>query len=304
MANIVKSEQGVVSYVPFGGADIELGEEAIVPVPDYCLLQYATGLPAQRPKLDSDGCEMFDEDTGEQLFDNLLYSGFFSECEKDKALDAAMMTIGCPWVYIAHGNGDVKRHWAICKPTVFIVARGVPASEASRGDLGMVYTWRQQRNSLAKRSVVYVQLMIRDLLPHYTKPLVFTCKSTQTRDILNILRLQYKALATAREAYHKATGRDIALPLSAYSLKIGPSSKPDRRGEGENSKTIFPMGHGVPEKIDAKYLQKHEMPLEYTDLLKEATEKSVEWATAKMAAIASGAEPHEPWLEQGATQAS
>lgn len=55
---------------------MDLGEDAMVPAPEYPLLQYATGLPAQRPKLDAQGSPQYDGETGEALMDNLYYAGF------------------------------------------------------------------------------------------------------------------------------------------------------------------------------------------------------------------------------------
>src|SRR5215467_9903597 len=103
------------TYVPFGGVDVNLGKEAVMPAPEYPLLQYATGLPAQRPKLDGEGRGMYDEDTGEALYDSLYYAGFFTACKKDKALDDAMRAKGAKWIDIIHGSGEVVKHWAIEK---------------------------------------------------------------------------------------------------------------------------------------------------------------------------------------------
>src|ERR1700744_2305681 len=112
-------------YVPFGGLNADRGEDAVAPPPEYPLLQYATGLPAQRPRLDAQGYQEYDEDTGEALMDNLYYAGFFTACDKDKALDEAMRAKGMPWIDIVHGSGEVVRHWMIEKPALFLMAKGI-----------------------------------------------------------------------------------------------------------------------------------------------------------------------------------
>lgn len=295
MANIVTTNSTEI-YVPFGGVDVQLGEEAQTPTPEYPLLQYATGLPAQRPKLDNEGRQIIDEDTGEVVWDNLYYAGFFTACDRDKELDAAMQKRGMPWIDIVHGNGEVVRHWMIERPALFLLAMGVPSNANSNGQLGIAYQWRQKRNSTKSETVLYVQVVIRQLLPDYTRPFVFTVKSTQTVDALNAMRRQYKVLARAHEELRKA-GRDMALPLWAYSILFGASKKQELRGQEGASKTIFPMLCGVPDTITPAYLQKHEVPLEYVDHLRECTVHAVEWAKGLSERIASGVETQEPWKQ-------
>lgn len=289
MTNIVPTNNKEVSvYVPFGGANVELGEAAIVPAPEYPLLQYATGLPAHRPKFDTNGQQLIDEESGEPVWDNLYYAGFFTACGKDKALDAAMEKHNVPWIDIVHGNGEVARHWMIEKPTLFIVAKGIPSNANSGGQYGMVYMWRQKRNSTKSETVLNVQVIIRQLLPDYVKPFVFTMKSTQTADALMAMRRQYKVLAKAREFVG-----NMALPLWAYSAPFGPSKKQEARGGDGASKMIYPMLSSIPDEISALYLQRHEVGIEYIDHFKECTENAVKWAQESTQRIASGVEPQQ-----------
>jgi hypothetical protein len=233
MANTIASSNTKDIYVPFGGIEVDLGEDAVTPAPEYPLLQYATGLPAQRPKLDSDGFQMYDEDTGEALMDNLYYAGLFTACDKDKALDEAMRAKGIPWIDIVHGSGEVVRHWSLEKPAFFLMAKGIPSNGNSKGEYGVVYMWRQKRNSTKSETVLYIQVIIRQLLPDYAKPFVFTMKSTQTTDALNAMKRQYKVLAKAREELRRFD-KDMALPLWSYSALFGASKRQEQRGpEGE-----------------------------------------------------------------------
>lgn len=292
MANITttNTSKEVTEYIPFGGADVEFGEGAVVPAPENPLLQYATGLPAMRPKFDAQGNPAYDEETGEVLVDNLYYAGFFTALGKDKELDAAMEKHNVPWIDIVHGSGEVARHWMIEKPTLFLMAMGIPSNANSGGQYGMVYMWRQKRNSTKSETILNAQVIIRQLLPDYTKPFVFTMKSTQTADALMAMRRQYKVLAKAREFVGS-----MALPLWAYSAPFGPSKKQEVRGGDGASKMIYPMLSGIPDEISPLYLQRHEVGVEYIDHFKECTERAVEWATSLTQRIASGAEPHEPW---------
>ena len=290
-------QKNVVKYIPFGGNKVNLGPEAMTPEPEYPLLQYATGLPAQRPKLDSEGKALIDEDTGEVLMDQIYYTGFFTEVGKDKVLDDTMTQGGAPSVLITHGGGEVKRHWALMKPAVFLCANGIATARNTGGQMGMVHVWRTKRNSTASESVLYVQMIVRQLLPHYTKPFVFTVKSTQTTDALKAMTKQYKVLRRAHEALQR-NGGDMDLPLWAYSLPLAASKQQEMRTGAKGQKAIYPMISLTPDEIPDAYLQRHEIPLEYVDLLKAATEKAVEWATALTERIASGVEPHEPWQQE------
>lgn len=296
---IVSTSQAMGVYIPFGGAKVDLGEDAVVPAPEYPLLQYATGLPAQRPKLDAQGRQQIDEETGEALMDNLYYAGFFTDCGKDKDLDAAMEKHGMPWIDIVHGNGEVVRHWMIERPAIFLMAKGIPSNAMSLGKYGMVYMWRQKRNSTKSETILYAQVIIRQLLPDYTKPFVFTMKSTQTTDVLGAMRRHYKVLAQAREELRRH-GHEIALPLWSYSVLFGASKKQEQRGKEGASKTIFPMISGIPDEITAAYLQRHEVPLEFADHFIKITENAVEWATDLTQRIASGMEGDTPYNDDSA----
>jgi hypothetical protein len=283
-------------YIPFGGKSVELGKGAVTPSPEYPLLQYATGLPAQRPKLNEKGQQVIDEETGEVAWDSLYYAGFFTARDRDKELDAAMQKQGMPWIEISHGSGEVVKHWMIERTVLFLMADGIPSNANSNGKYGIAYQWRQKRDSLKSETVLYAQVIIRQLLPDYEKPFVFTVKSTQTADALGAMRKQYKVLATAHEVLRQH-GKDIELPLWSYSVLLGASKKQEPRGQGVNSKTIFPILCGIPHEIPLSYLQKHEVPVEYIEHFRDCTEKAVEWAQALSQRITSGIETHEPWKQ-------
>jgi hypothetical protein len=119
-------------------------------------------------------------------------------------------------------------------------------------------------------------------------------RSTQTSDALTAFARQYKVLARAHEELQRY-GADMPLPLYAYSLTLKASNKQDIRGQGpaEQRRAIYPMTSLIPEAISNDYLQRHEMPLEYTDLMKEATENAIEWARALSQRISNGGDGHE-----------
>jgi len=287
-----RTEQIAAVYVPFGGVQVHLGEEAQSPV-ENPLLQYAIGLPATRPKKDAQGYDLYDEDTGEELVDNINYSGFFTAVGVDKDLDQVMTALEIPTITIQHRGGP-QRHWMLTKVTCFLLAKGIPSNGGSEGRYGVVYQWSKGGPRRKSGSVFYVQVILRHLLPHYTKPFVFCMRSTQTNDALAAFSRQYRVLGRAHEELQRH-GMDMPLPLYAYSLTLKASTKQDIRGQGstEERRAIYPMIAIVPDVPDNAYLQRQEMPLQYTELLKEATDNAVEWAKALSGRIASGGEGHE-----------
>lgn len=286
---IASTEKAAAIYVPFGGNRVDLGTEAETPV-ENPLLQYAIGLPATCPKVDSEGYALYDEETGEELVDNINYSGFFTAVGVDKGLDQVMTTLEVPIITIQHRGGPV-RHWMLTKATCFLLAKGIPGNGGSEGRYGIVYQWSKGDAQRRGGTVFYAQVVLRHLLPRYTKPFVFCMRSTQTSDALAAFSRQYRVLNRAHEELQKH-GLDMPLPLYAYSLTLKASSKQDVRGTKEK-KPIYPMISIIPDMPDNGYLQRQEMPLEYTDLLKETTENAVEWAKALSGRIASGGEGHE-----------
>lgn len=281
------AEKATAAYVPFGGQRLDLGEEAQITV-ENPLLQYAIGLPATRPKVDTEGFALYDEDTGEELTDSINYSGFFTAHGVDRELDAVMQSLGVPTITILHRGGPQK-HWMLSKVTCFLLARGLPSNGGTEGKLGVVYQWSKGTDTRRGGTVFYAQVMLRPLLPHYTKPFVFCMRSTQTSDALAAFTKQYKVLNCAHEEMQRH-GNDMPLPLSAFSLTLKASTKQEVRGQGpvDRRKPIYPMVALVPDPITTEYLQRHEMPLEYADLLKESTEAAVDWAKALSSRIDSG----------------
>jgi len=298
---VTTNSKATDTYVPFGGQVVDLGDEAVAPAPEFPLLQYATGLPARRPKLDSEGKQIIDEETGELLQDNLFYAGFFAAQGQSKDLDEAMRDKNAQWLDIFHeSSGKVVRHWVFEKTSLFIMAKGVPGGSKAEGECGIVYIWRKP-NKLKKikgGTVLYVQVILRQLLPNYKKPFVFTVSSTQTNDALKAIGKQYKVLERAHEL-RRQHGNDIEMPLWAFSGLFGASKTQDIRSNGTNSKTIFPMISGIPDDVPAAYLQRHEVPLQFVDHFKDTTEKAIEWAMALSQRIANGIETQEPWKGHG-----
>lgn len=269
------SNKELTPYIPFGGADVTLGDDPIKAVPEYPLLQYAIGLSARIPIKDADGYDTYDED-GEQAFDDITYKGFFTQAGLDKELDAVMEKNKVPYLYITHQGGETLCHWAIAKPVVFLLAKGIPSRANAGGECGMAYTW-----PAGGKSALNALVMIRQLLPDFMRPFIFTIHSTQTSDALAAFRRQARVLQKAHEELIRV-GRDMSLPLWSYAMLLGPSKQQQLRGKENNKKAIYPMLSGIPEAIDTEYLRRYEMPLEYADLLREYADKSVAWAIEKM----------------------
>lgn len=300
MANNTKitpanQDKALSNYVPFGGQDIVLGEEATMPVAEFPTLQYATGLNAKRPVKDAEGRDLYDEVTGEQMMDDYRFKGFFTEVGKHPDLDAILREKDVKTINIIHGSGEEVTHWALSNVVVFLIAKGLPSNARGEGQCGMVYLWRAKRNGKGTESVVYAQVMIRQLLPEYAKPFVVTMKSTLSDDLRNALSKQYKVLRRAHDLLLRI-GKDTPLPLWSYSLALGASKNLVSRGAGKKS-NIYPVISGVPEDITGDYLHTHEVPREFVEILREATENSVDWAMALHQRIVANVEPQEPWAQ-------
>lgn len=293
------AEKTVSNYVPFGGQAVDLGEEASVPVPEFPMIQYATGLKAQRVKKDRDGYDDINPVTGVVKMENIAFAGFFTEIGKDPELDEVMRAKDIPCVYILHGGGEVKKHWALEEASVFLVAKGLPGNSREEGQSGVVFTWRKKdkgKDENVKESVISVQVLIRDLLPLYAKPFVLTMKSTQSTDLHKAMTYQYKVLRRAHEELQRVH-RDMALPLWAYSLPMGPSGNPESRGGGEKKSVIIPLVALVPKEVTTEYLYRNEIPEDYIEILREAAEGSVGWAMASHQRIINNDESTEPWAQ-------
>jgi hypothetical protein len=296
--NITSATEKMASnYVPFGGQDIVLGEEATMPIAEFPLLQYATGLSGRRPIKDADGHDLYED--GEPLMADMRFKGFFTEVGRHPDLDAILREKDAKIIKITHGSGEEVTHWALPSVTVFLIAKGLPSNARGDGQCGMVYTWRSKHNGSGNESVVYAQVMIRQLLPEYAKPFVVTMKSTQSTDLLNAMSKQYKVLRKAHEVLQRL-GKDMPLPLWSYSIALGAAKNTDARGAGKKS-NIYPVISGVPEDITGEYLHDHEVPTEFIDILREAADKSVEWATGLHQRIVSNVEPQEPWAQGNST---
>lgn len=279
----MNSSKDLTPYIPFRGERVHLGDDPLKPRALYPLLQYAIGLLARTPVKDEDGCDTYDEDG--QVFNDILYKGFFTEADLDEELDETMGNHKVPYLFITHQSGETLRHWALPRPAVFLLARGIPARPNGGGECGIIYTW-----PAGGKSALNALVMIRQLLPDWTRPFIFTIHSTQTTDALSIFRRQGNVLQKAHEELRRM-GRDIPLPLWSYDISLGPSKQQELRGKGEDKKAIYPMLSTIPDAPDTAYLQKHEMPLEYADLFREYAEKSVAWATEKIQSA------HSPTIE-------
>lgn len=280
--------QASSTYVPFGGRRM-IGHEAARPRPEFVTLSWCSGRPAQRP-LVADGKIVVDDLTGEVLMENFFYAGFFCDVGEDEDLDEALSAVHTPKVAISHQEG-YGEHWMLQRCALYLLAEGLQSKAAMRGTLdrlGVAYGWRTNKAG-RDESYLYVQVLPRQVLPHYQKPLVLAIKGTQTEDALKLFSCQFETLKFAHGAL-AAQNLDMDLPLWAYALPAGPAKKQVSRGQAGRSSDIFPVVALTPEQLSIDYLTKYEAPAEYLDRLYELSAQSVAWSTDLVTRIATEGE--------------
>lgn len=284
---------GDANYIPFDDFEGELGNDPVHTGRIYPLLQYATGLDAQVPIRDSEGCVQYDEETYEELLEERKYRGFFTQCNLDEKVDKVCQQLNVPYLYITHQSGETLQHWALGTIGIYLLALGLP-NRYTQGEFGIISTWRKKRNGPGNETVYSAMVVIHELLPHFNRPFILTVTSTQTDDLTAAFSRQNDVLKRAHEVL-KAVGRDRALPLWTFRIRLGAAKKQVKRESktGKGNSLIYPIVSGIPDagKIDRTYLQKYQMPVEYAGAFREYAEGSVEWATKLMVYIQRGLEP-------------
>jgi hypothetical protein len=158
--------------------------------------------------------------------------------------------------------------------------------------LGVAYGWRKNKYGKSE-SYIYAQVLPRQLLGRYHKPLVLSLKSSQTDDVLALFQKQQEVIEAAHTIL-RAQGNDMELPLWCYAMPAGPAKhQVTRGGQKGPSSDIFPVISLTPNEIDVEYLARFEAPESYLDMLDELATQSVIWSSELVAKISE---------EQGATE--
>lgn len=293
---VVPSSTAVGTYIPFGGRK-DIGQEAARPRPEHITLSWACGLKAQRPSV-KDGKQVIDEISGEVVMENVLYAGFFCDIGEDEDLDAAMEAVNTPKITISHQEGPAE-HWALQRCALYLLAEGLQSKTTMKNStlrMGVAYGWRTNKAG-REESYFYAQVLPRQLLPYYQKPMILSIKGTQTEDALKLFYKQFEVLAFAHEVL-RSQGADMALPLWAYALPAGPAKKTVSRGQTGKTSDIFPMVPLVAAQLTTEHLKQFEAPVEYLDILFELSAQSVAWSTDLATRIAAESDPFA--MEPGA----
>ncbi len=268
-------------YEPFGGR-MDLGEEAERPVPEHVTLSWATGLDAQRMRMD--------EESGEEVPEDFKFKGFFFD-DEDQQLNEAARIAGLEKVAIFHeGDGAWRNHWILPRGALYIVTKGWQSRktmEKTNERKGIAYGRRYPRtkdgkliSTQVKYSYLFLQVVPEKLLrAGYEKPLILSLNKTQTDDAIALLTAQYKVLIAAHD-YLKSIGKDRALPFWTYAIGAGPSKNKVERKGPKGSSWIHVVVPVMPMQLDEQYFQTMEVPVQYIDLFKELAEASETWSTS------------------------
>lgn len=269
-------EKALVPYVPFKGEQ-NIGPGAEFPTPEFPTLSWCVGAMAEK-------C-VTDEVSGEVTREEGYYKGFFFDCD-NKELNAVAHAAGLERRFIDHQDGP-KEHWILPKDVFYLMLRGWQSTSTMKKTTvrkGLAYGQRYQRDKKgrvdwdrSKRSYAYLQVFPRSLLA-YGKPFVICINSTQTDDLFNVLRAQYKVLQFARD-YFDSIKLEMDLPFYAYGIPvIAPKNRVTRKGP-RGSKDLFVMTPAVPDPLTTQYLEAMEMPLECRELFQQYADQSVAWST-------------------------
>ena len=267
----------VDSYIPFGG-ESNIGPGAELLLPKFPTLSWCVGARAEKLVLD--------EVSGEEIWVEGYYKGFFFDYGVDAHLDSVAAAAGLERRRIEHQD-STNEHWILPKDVFYIILRGWQSKGTMAKTVerkGLAYGYRYQRDKKfqviwdrPKRTYIYLQVFPRSLLA-FGKPFVITVNSTQTDDLLNVLRTQYKVLKYARE-YFESIHLEMEIPFYAYGIEIATSKNRVTRQGKSGSKDIFVMTSVIPDPVTTTYLKAMEMPLAYREILERYAEQSVAWST-------------------------
>lgn len=236
-------------------------------------VQWATGLPTK---------------------DGRSYAGWFVECGRDDALDAAMEAAGVRVVTIKHTSAAVE-HWEVGELDAFVLATGVQSMGEMRNTerYGVAFWWATKNGRPC--SFLQVQVLPRLLLEQgYDTPLLLTVSGTVTGDIVAALTRQFEVL-DAIDAQRTQQGKaPLDAPFYAASLPIGPGEGV-RRGAIQTKEIIQPIAF-VPEPIDREYLVAHYIRKEWIPLVEGLIDGAVAWSERRSAQAGRDEDDAQPAL--------
>lgn len=151
------------------------------------------------------------------------YSGFLSEVGKDEEFDDAMTASGMQQILIQHSGGMEVTHWCIEQADLIPLITHVDtlSSIKQTGGIrgGMSLGWKNLENGQFE-SFLRMLVLYRNIYPEYQKPMMFTIKSTGTRDVIDALRVQYNVLKLIEESRVARNLPPIGYPFYAVAVRV------------------------------------------------------------------------------------
>jgi hypothetical protein len=218
--------------------------------------------------------------TGLQTNKRTIYAGWLAEVGRNPDFDGPMELAGFEQLTIKHGSGNFVTHWAIPTANMFVIAEGVQSiGEMKHTDerYGVAFGWRTLQDG-RQQSQLRARVLLRELLElGYTEPLLLSCKSTLTGDILKAFNEQYRVLdaVDAFRAQDKKPPRNP--PFYACSIPIG-AGQEVARGSGGQTREIAPPVADIPVEITREYILSTWIQREWIPAIERHLDETVRWS--------------------------
>ena len=226
--------------------------------------------------------------TGLRTNKRTIYAGWLAEAGKNPEFDGPMELAGFEQVTIKHGSGNYVTHWAIPTANLFVVAEGVQSigeMKHTEQRYGVAFGWRTLQDG-RQQSQLRARVLLRELLElGYTDPLLLSCKSTLTGDVLNAFTEQYRVLdaVDAFRAQDKKPPRNP--PFYACSIPIG-AGQEVARGSGGQTREIAPPVAAIPAEITREYILSTWIQREWIPAIESRLDETIRWSAATSKQIA------------------
>jgi hypothetical protein len=237
--------------------------------------------------------------TGLQTKDRRIYAGWLAEAGKHDEFDGAMECAQFAQVTIKHGSGNYVTHWAIPVANMFVMAEGVQSigeMKHTEDRYGIAFGWATLEGG-RQQSQLRARVFLRELLElGYTEPLLLSCKSTLTGDILKAFGAQYPVLDAVDRFRAEDNKPPRNPPFYACSIPIGAGPEV-ARGSGGQTREIAPPVAGIPEAITREYILSSWIQREWIGAIESRLDDTIRWSVRPSKLIADGMEQRPTYAD-------
>lgn len=237
--------------------------------------QFARGA-AKRPTAPTDKLVRLQWASGLPTTDRRLYAGWLIQVGQDDTLDVLLESAEHEAVTIKHGSGNQVQHWAFDTLSLFVVCDGVQSLADIRGTserYGIALGWGEKDGR--RESRLELQAFAQELLDiGYDEPILFSCRSTMTGDVVAALGEHFRVLDRATRA----------VPFYAFSVPITLGAAV-MRGKSGAQKEICPPVAIIPEVITREYMADHYVSRDLAPRIEKMLDSVVPWSVQRSVAF-------------------